>query len=497
MLRFGVTSALDMFSDPAQLADFRIDRESLAATDQADVWSAGALVTASGGHGTQFGLSVATLDSPSDAEGAVAARISQGSDFIKLVVDNGHGYSDSLQLPTLDHARYERVIAATRRTGHLAVVHVAQVDDALAVLEAGADGLVHVFSDRRASAEEIAQMARHEAFVIPTLSVVTGLSGQPSGIALGDDAALTPWLDAAQRDSLGAAFPPLYQRASHLPNGLANVAALHRAGVDILAGTDAGNPGTAHGASMHGELALLVSAGLTPAEALRAATALPARRFGLTDRGRIAVGLRADLLLVEGDPTQDIHATRRIVSIWKNGVAVQRQAADGAAAASSNAPILAALSSAFDGGNLQASTGQTWVATTDAVMGGASTALLRVAGSTLQVTGVIAAGAAYPWSGAALPVADTPMSATDASALNTLSFRLRGDGRELLVMLVSGEQSGVPAMQRVRTSSDWQQHSLPLASFQGADLTRLRAVSIAASLPAGEFEFELDEVELR
>ena len=93
----------------------------------------------------------------------------------------------------------------------------------------------------------------------------------------------------------------------------------------ILAGTDAPNPGTAHGASIHRELELLVRAGLAPIEALRAATSAPAKAFSLLDRGRVAAGLRADLLLVHGDPTRDIRATRDIAAIWKTGHIVDRE----------------------------------------------------------------------------------------------------------------------------------------------------------------------------
>jgi imidazolonepropionase-like amidohydrolase len=64
---------------------------------------------------------------------------------------------------------------------------------------------------------------------------------------------------------------------------------------------------------------------LSPLQALRAATSAPARRFGLADRGRVAPGQRADLLLVAGNPTADIRATRAIERIWKNGAAVERR----------------------------------------------------------------------------------------------------------------------------------------------------------------------------
>jgi len=98
------------------------------------------------------------------------------------------------------------------------------------------------------------------------------------------------------------------------------VAALHRAGVPIVMGTDANQaPGVPanvpYGESAHRELELLVDAGLSPTEALRAATAAAADRFGLADRGRITPGLRADLLVVEGHPTSDITATRSIRAV--------------------------------------------------------------------------------------------------------------------------------------------------------------------------------------
>jgi imidazolonepropionase-like amidohydrolase len=78
--------------------------------------------------------------------------------------------------------------------------------------------------------------------------------------------------------------------------------------------------GMAHGASVHHELQLLVSAGLTPVQALRAATSTPARRFGLIDRGRIVAGARADLLLADGDPTTIISDTLSIRAVWRRGV---------------------------------------------------------------------------------------------------------------------------------------------------------------------------------
>lgn len=99
---------------------------------------------------------------------------------------------------------------------------------------------------------------------------------------------------------------------------------LRAAHVPVLAGTDALNPGVVHGASLHRELELLVHAGLSPSEALSAATFVPAACFHLDDRGRVAPGLRADLVLVDGDATRDVLATRRIVTVWRAGLPVDR-----------------------------------------------------------------------------------------------------------------------------------------------------------------------------
>ena len=104
-----------------------------------------------------------------------------------------------------------------------------------------------------------------------------------------------------------------------------SVTALYKAGVPILAGTDAnlqqGPPfHVPFGDSMHLELQLLVKAGLSALDALRAATVLPAKYYGLKDRGKIDVGMRADLVLVRCDPTVDISCSRDIRKIWIAGI---------------------------------------------------------------------------------------------------------------------------------------------------------------------------------
>jgi len=90
----------------------------------------------------------------------------------------------------------------------------------------------------------------------------------------------------------------------------------------IRRGSDAASPavGTAWGLSAHHELSLFVNnCGFTPAEALRSATSLPAQRFNFSDRGQIKEGLRADLVLVEGNPLEDIDHTLNLRAVWAKG----------------------------------------------------------------------------------------------------------------------------------------------------------------------------------
>jgi imidazolonepropionase-like amidohydrolase len=319
-LRFGVTTELDMFNDPAGLDEARRRRRSTARTDQADLWGSGIGVTVPGGHPIQPDWDFPRVTPDTDIDRFVADRVAEGSDFIKVILEYG-GPPPRPPLPGLSTEQFGRVVAAAHRYDRRAVVHCEKLALALTAVRAGADGLVHVFWDTEAGPAEIEEIRRGGAFVVPTLSVVDWGAGAAELLA---DERVEPWLSDVQRYLLEQVPQDRPGRPDFLGIGSANVRRLHAAGVPILAGTDAPIRANASGVSMLVELSHLVRAGLSPRAALAAATSVPARAFGLSDRGRIAPGLRADLILVDGDPTTDITAARAIATIWKNGHPVDR-----------------------------------------------------------------------------------------------------------------------------------------------------------------------------
>ncbi len=505
-LAFGVTTELDMFSDYGLDAAMRAEQAAGKGLDRADLFSAGTLATAPGGHGTEYGVPIPTVRGPADAQGFVDARIAEGSDYIKIVYDDGKTYG--LAIPTISRETLKALVDAAHKRGKLAVVHIGSDDGARDAIAAGADGLAHLFVDRRPEADFGRFAAAHHAFVVPTLTVLQSVSHIPGGAALAKDPLLNPYLSVTNLGHLEAGFP---KHASEVPPQYAAaeeaVRLLAAAHVPILAGTDAPNPGTATGVSLHEELALLVHAGLTPIAALTAATAAPAAAFHLGDRGRIAPGLRADLLLVHGDPTVDVHATRDIARIWKLGVPFDRAAFRAMIEEARTAQVLppatmpaSGLVSDFDDGTTRATFGSGWHTSTDQLVGGKSQVTLSTAegdagkGRALAISGTIATGFAYPWAGAMFYPGAKPMAPANLAAKKAVRFRAKGDGKTYRVMIFTQGGGSAPLIATVAGDAEWKEHIIPFSTFGPVDGHDLTGLLFSGGPQIGPFSLWIDDV---
>ena len=280
---YGVTTVLDMGNPMELLAPLR------GTPGVADLRAAGVVSTSpASAHAQRMHAEPSVLvASPAEADAWVAARVGEGADYIKIVID----------LPGFDQETVDALVAAAHARGRKVVAHASRSEAVAMAQSAGVDILTHAPLDRAISDGQAADLVAAGTIIVPTLTMMAGL------------------VEGMKRAGIPG---PAYEPAR------VSVAAVRAAGMPILAGTDAnlapGAPSTPpFGDSLHHELELLVEAGLTAAEALDAATALPADHFDLADRGRIRPGLRADLVLLEENPLADISATRSIRGVWVAG----------------------------------------------------------------------------------------------------------------------------------------------------------------------------------
>jgi len=256
-------------------------------THYANYFIAGAAATVPEGHGTQFGFPSPTLTKPEEAKQFIKDRISGGADYVKIIVEPWK--------KTLTHETVKALIDETHAQNKIAVVHISKVADAYKVLQNKADGLVHIWWDKVLSKQELTTLTKNNSFfVIPTLlTSIKALENirkrSPNGTFLSDDALK------------------------------AEVKRLYDAGVPILAGTDPPNVQINYGTDLYEELALLVEAGLPEIEALKSATSAIAKAFSLAQQGFIKKGYIANMVLVDGNPMQEIKAISQIHSVWKAG----------------------------------------------------------------------------------------------------------------------------------------------------------------------------------
>jgi imidazolonepropionase-like amidohydrolase len=276
LVSYGVTTGLDMANWPAELVRSLRNRPGVT-----DIRSAGLPVIGRGGRHAQFGMPEdAYAGTPEQAADMVRSRIADGSDYLKVVLEApGEGGPDQASAAAL--------VGAARDAGLLTIAHATSPGAYDVAIAIGVDVVTHVPFGGSLHPDQIAALAEAGQVVVPTLTMAESISKV---------------------------------RGTRLEEAVETVAALHQAGVPILAGTDAnaqaGVPPVEYGSSLHRELELLAQAGLSNAEALNAATAGPAKYFKLADRGVVEAGRRADLLLVAGDPLTDLSATRAITRVW-------------------------------------------------------------------------------------------------------------------------------------------------------------------------------------
>jgi imidazolonepropionase-like amidohydrolase len=319
-LRSGVTSVVDM---GGPLWNFGVRAHASRTSLAPRVQVAGPLLSSV--SRPQLALDdppILEVHDPERARAMVREQAARRPDLVKLwwVLPQGGSAADWLPAG-------KAAIDEAHALGLRVAVHATQLETARTAVEAGADVLVHGVSDVPVDDAFLALLRERRIPYVTTLVVLEGyaeglgraVSLSPAEREVADPTAVASLLDPAPLPERAAGAAKRMQ--AQLPVALANARRARDAGVLVVAGSDAGNIGTFHGPAVLRELELLVEAGLTPAEALRAATLDAATACGRAgELGSVEAGKLADLLVLDASPLAEVRNLARLRVVVKDGV---------------------------------------------------------------------------------------------------------------------------------------------------------------------------------
>ncbi len=468
-LIYGVTTVADMSTYPEQFEPMRaLIRDGLPAPR---VLMAGRFSTP-GGHGAEGGrgdFHTQLVSTPREARAAVRRFAAYKPDIIKVFTD-GWRYGFDTDMTSMNEETLKALVDEAHACGLKVVSHTVSAARAAIATRAGVDVINHGIGDANLDRETLQLMARHNTGYVQTLAVYEPRSANVV------EARKKRWVNLMANEPLALA-----------------------AGITLGAGTDAGMPGTPHGVSTLRELELMVQGGLTPLQAIQAATLNNARLLGVdSDRGSIAEGKLADLVLLGGNPAESIENIRMVERVWLGGKEQDRAALLAAIRAPGPTPFpsrpVPALLDDFESENGRSRLDTFWINSTDIGHDHSRMSFqrtLRAPGN--QALSVLAemSDKDHPFAAVILPLSRGSVLPIDARNFTGIEFDARGKGEYLLVL-----RSRNGALRTdFNASPVWGKVRLPFKAFTQADTSALTAVEFTITRPSGEKAFlEIDNV---
>jgi imidazolonepropionase-like amidohydrolase len=265
---------------------------------------------------------------PEEARAAIREMKGRGTDLVKVWLDDFGKSLPTKVAPSI----YAALVDESHKNNLRVAAHIHDMDDAKAILAVGGDIIAHGVRDKPVDAELIALMKKRNAWYIATLALDDSnfIFADKPETAL--DPLVAPWIHPQMKTVISdrawqervRATPGAANARRALAMNKANLLTMYKEGIPIGFGSDSGVGLRVPGIAEHRELVLMVEAGLTPLQSLTIATFNAAKLLKLDDRGSIQAGKRADLVVLDADPLQNIANTLRINSVWHRGVQVQR-----------------------------------------------------------------------------------------------------------------------------------------------------------------------------
>jgi len=457
-----------------------------------------ARITTPGGHGAEggrgdfFSLEVLT---PEEARAAARRWLAYRPDAIKVFTD-GWRYDSAPDMTSMEEPTLRAIVEEAHKQGVEVMTHTVTLARAKIAARAGVDVIAHGIGDAPVDAEVVELLRGKRTAYVPTLAVTEFKSG-PLAPLLRE--VLEP--DALKRIEPRAVRKPAPSRVARWNILRANVAALRASGALVAAGSDAaGAAGTLHGYSSVRELELLTAAGLTPLEAITAATGDSARAIHVdNERGTIAPGILADLVLVQGAPHENINDIERIRRVWLGGKEVDRSQLKRDIASGSVTPIPArkAVSLIDDVEAERTNVDTLRVNATDSGLDHSTMFFQRIAriggGHALAIQARMSVKT-RPFAQLWLPLSRGAVEPVDASAFRALQFDARGDGEYSLLFARRSLRTYSFPRTPFRAAGEWQSVKVPLPP-DPADLTSVGFEIVRA--PGAPGWLEIDNVKFQ
>lgn len=311
--RYGITTVVSLGDDRADAEPFRAVNDTSAGRDYARLYIAGEVVSG---------------DTPEQAVEAADRNIEMGVDFLKIRVDDNLGAGKKMS-----EVVYKAVIGTAHKRNLKLAAHMYYLEDAKALVRAGADFIAHSVRDVAVDPDFIKLMKDSAICYCPTLTRDLSTFVYEERPAFFDDPFFLREFDSTifkpltsqenQERVRQSRSAQTYKKA--LEMALRNLKVLSDSGVVIAFGTDSGMPARFQGYFEHLEMELMADAGMRPKDILLSATRDAAACLELKGVGTLEQGNWADFIVLEKDPSADILNTRSIQSVWIGGEPVARQ----------------------------------------------------------------------------------------------------------------------------------------------------------------------------